>query len=176
MGFLDQDTRSLFSNYNKIYYMEPDITPLRSYWLDAIYSKAVVMEKSGLWVSGPNYDNRYVPAHMKYTATAFTDGHINGNAIYAFSNPKYMNFLTEAYHKATKNCFWGDYDHRVWGYLRQNHPELHTHFQPTDLIAHVKASREWDPNLTMEQALRSYPKAMLIHSRPLQGPNPFSVT
>merc|ERR1712054_727644 len=35
--YLDSSTRELFAPYKSIYYMEPDITPIRSFWLDTIH-------------------------------------------------------------------------------------------------------------------------------------------
>lgn len=165
--FIDDDTRSLIGSYSMIFYMEPDVTPLQPFWLDRIRSHAVNMVNADAWVSGPTYDSSFVPEAHKYSAV-YRDNHINGNSLYRFNSPQYIDFLRGAYTEATDNCNFGDYDHRIWQYMMSHHTNLWQQFQPTNLIAHCKASAPWDPELMFVDAQTRYPEAVLIHSLPLK--------
>jgi len=172
--FLDNDMRETVGNYGSIFLMEPDVTPLQTGWLDKLYEHAQWAHNAGVWVTGPTYDSRDVPEDRRHWQS-FTDGHINGNAIYKFDDQAYVDFLHDAYVHATQQCAWGDYDDKIWQFLYVNRPQLAHLFHQHDLIAHCKTNSEWDPRLTLTQARARYPSSILIHSQPLTDTNSSNV-
>lgn len=164
--FLDNEMREAIGSYGSVYVMEPDVTPLKNAWLDRLYDHANWAHSNGIWVSGPTYDSREVPADRKHLQS-YADGHINGNAIYKYDDPSYVDFLHEAFVQATGQCTWGDYDDKIWQYLYVSKPQLAHFFQQHELVAHCKAGAEWDPRMTLAEARMRYPASVLIHSQPL---------
>ncbi|KAK4536852.1 hypothetical protein CDCA_CDCA10G2877 [Cyanidium caldarium] len=68
--------------YAHAFVMEPDVTPLRPGWLDAVLKHA---RSSDAWMQGSSSR-----CHGQY---AFNDLHLNGNAIYALRSRNFRRFL-----------------------------------------------------------------------------------
>ena len=68
--------------YAYAFVMEPDVTPLRPGWLDAVLEHA---RSSDAWMQGSSSR-----CHGQY---AFNDLHLNGNAIYALRSRSFRRFL-----------------------------------------------------------------------------------
>merc|ERR1711988_1085890 len=141
--FIDDQTRKLIGQYTSIFYMEPDIQPVKPMWLELIRKEASTAALSWFWVTGPTYDSSFVPEDYRRN-TPYLNNHINGNAIYRYDEDAYLNFLRNAFTEAVDQCGLGDYDDRIWQYMMNFHSDFRSRFSTTDLIAHVKAGAFWD--------------------------------
>ena len=71
-----------------MYYMEPDNSPCRSYWLDKLYEEAVL--HGDFWMKGSIIRDGS-PLIGTYS---FAD-HLNGNALYRLDSAAFSQFLTK---------------------------------------------------------------------------------
>ena len=81
-------TNENFKNSSFIFYMEPDVIPIKSNWLCAILNE---INNGNFWCKGSIFrgdldnfrkDDPYIPNYM----------HINGNAIYNIGNVEFISF------------------------------------------------------------------------------------
>src|SRR3989338_4384321 len=91
--FLGQVTS--LTDYGSMFWMEPDVTPLKPFWLSAVAREAHSAPFSwwmrGSIVHGPSA-NRYLLVPEAYFAWI---KHINGNALYRLGDPDFVNFVQD---------------------------------------------------------------------------------
>jgi len=165
--FIDEQTRKLIGHYTSIFYMEPDVQPVRSGWLEQVRKEAQSAATAWYWVAGPTYDASYVPDEYKKNGPYFNN-HLNGNSIYRYDDDAYLNFLRGSFNEAVNQCDTGDYDDKIWNYMTTSHPDFRSRFTATELVAHCKAGAFWDPVLSYSDVRAKYPNAYLMHALPLR--------
>lgn len=81
------------SNYDYLFYMEPDAGPIRSNWLDRIYEEVEFV--TDFWVKGSIYRGPTKPKDYCYNLYSGCAEHMNGNSIYKLGDPDFNRFLNE---------------------------------------------------------------------------------
>ncbi|KAK4530164.1 hypothetical protein CCYA_CCYA03G1021 [Cyanidiococcus yangmingshanensis] len=107
------------NHYRFVFLMEPDVHPIRAYWLDSITQMLLQGTASDhFWIRGSTSKcpGRY----------AFNDYHVNGNAIYNISSPEFRGFIAKVQRyflprghvKFAPGCSggYGGFDHSIFHY------------------------------------------------------------
>ena len=112
--FLDADLHSQFRGSTHMFWMEHDVYPLRSGWLDALLTEA---GRGDFWISGSVYlgdglDNVAAsPSNWNWV------GHINGNALYNLKDEDFVEFMRLTIQYEPPNHFWKPFDVSMWRVL-----------------------------------------------------------
>lgn len=156
-------TRNLFSQFlhrlmplkNSYYalYMEPDMVPVRKYWLSAL--DATTRHPSPpFWVRGSSYRG----AVASVLQSLHNGMHINGNAVYNLRDPAFAAYYSHQVPK-THDAYDVDMIKPLLDLERYNQTGRLIHkFQYTGLIANL-----WHSNYSLSEMLTIYPELYLIH-------------
>ena len=113
--FLDVSLHQQFRDSTHMFWMEHDVYPLRSGWLDALLAESA---RGDFWVSGSVYlgdglDNAVAanPENWNWV------GHINGNALYDLKDPLFVEFLRLVIQYEPPSHFWKPFDVSIWRVL-----------------------------------------------------------
>jgi hypothetical protein len=85
------------SPYTSFYYMEPDNIPCRANWLDQLVEES---SRADFWMRGSIIRD----GNPQVSEWTFAQ-HINGNAMYSLSDPKFISFVDKV-----SRVFWQDPD------------------------------------------------------------------
>lgn len=80
--FRESTYEPLVASYRYFMLLEPDVVPLRARWGTKVYNETLGDQ---FWMKGSQFHGRYLPAHFRT--------HINGNALYALGQPKFVDYL-----------------------------------------------------------------------------------
>lgn len=147
-----------------VLHIEPDVLPLRRFWLSAADAMTRVIGES-FWIKGTLYrgQRRDVISALHYRL------HLNGNAIIRVGDPEFTRFYCEtlqAYIKTKKGAC--GYDSNLFLYLLDsaniNTTERIAHkFQYSDLVQNM-----WRHDYDKIKVMRQSPNTYLIHGgRPI---------
>ena len=164
------------AGYHAFFVHEPDVCPVRPYWMDALLSALSVKEE--WWVRGSPY----------YASSwGFGASHINGNALFRSDARSFVTFVYSALSDArrgAKGARLGAHDMVLWLRLQSalrlcdpSHRWLSTRFQYSSMIANAgevpceQLTHEQDPNnaLATSESLiamlrQAHPDAYLVHA------------
>jgi hypothetical protein len=160
--FRTVDLPALRDNADYFAYMEPDTLPVRALWLDRLYEQ--VEHGGDFWLKGSLYRGANKPLDYCYTLCGCAE-HINGNAIHALHDERYLRFLRSVHRQMDFMSF--NYDAFIMNRLKtiENWQffQEHAHrFQYTEFIQHGQH------DLRVEQLVQRYPDTYLVH-QPLLG-------
>jgi hypothetical protein len=130
------DMPALRDNADYFAYMEPDTLPVRALWLDRLYEQ--VEHGGDFWLKGSLYRGANKPLDYCYTLCGCAE-HINGNAIHALHDERYLKFLRSVHRQMDFMSF--NYDAFIMNRLKTMENwqffQEHAHrFQYTEFIQH----------------------------------------
>ena len=166
------------AGYHAFFVHEPDVYPVRPYWMDALLS--VLSVKEEWWVRGS-------PFYQKRTPWGFGSSHINGNALFRSDARAFVTFVYSALSDArrgAKGGTMGAHDMVLWLRMQSalrlcdpTHRWLGTRFQYSSMIANAgdvpceQLIHEQDPRravATSESLMatlrQAHPDAYLVHA------------
>ena len=91
--------------YNAFFYMESDVLPCRSGWIDALFKEFSI--HGNFWMRGS-----IIRGSDDLTGQSSFAHHINGNALYAVGDPRFRSFVTNM----VEPNFWKSPDSYLGGY------------------------------------------------------------
>jgi hypothetical protein len=95
----------LMTEYNSFFYMEADVLPCKSGWIDSLLKEFSIHGK--FWMRGS-----IIRGSDKHTGNSLFAPHINGNALYAIGDPEFRSFITDV----IEPNFWKNPDSYLGGY------------------------------------------------------------
>ena len=115
--FFELFNQPLMAEMNAFMWYEPDVIPCRQNWLPRLYLQAFT--GPSFWIKGslqrgaPDKDGFYAQAD-----------HINGNAIYNLSSPRFISFLqiVAKHFEAIPEDFLSSFDVAIWIVLKNHIP------------------------------------------------------
>lgn len=117
--------------YTHVMWMEWDVVPVKSLWLDAIVDAA---EGDAFWVKGSHYYGLGFDTSLKVSRanSELWVGHINGNALYNFRDPEFLNFLKLVKEREPPGDYWRPFDVSIWKVLNDlpYSWRLYQHYRP----------------------------------------------
>lgn len=149
--------------YTSFFYMEADVLPCKSGWIDALLKEFKV--HGGFWVRGS-----IIRGSDAVTGQYSYSNHINGNALYSIGNPSFRSFILDVVEPnfwKNPNDYLGGYDvglHMIrldrsivsWDYYTET---VHL-FQYTNFIQNYYRK---PTNATL--ICKSFPETFLVHGR-----------
>lgn len=151
------DAPALRQHADYIAYFEPDTLPVRALWLDRLYEQ--VEHGGDFWLKGSLYRGPNQPLDFCYSLCGCAE-HINGNAIHALHDERYVKFLRSVYRQMDFLSF--NYDAFIMNRLKA--PENwrffqeHAHrFQYTEFIMHGQHT------LPVAELVARYNSTYLVH-------------
>jgi hypothetical protein len=93
------------TEYNSFFYMEADVLPCKSGWIDSLLDEFSIHGK--FWMRGS-----IIRGSDELTGNSLFARHINGNALYAIGDPKFRSFITDV----IEPNFWKNPDSYFGGY------------------------------------------------------------
>ena len=98
--------------YSHMYWMEWDVKPVRSGWLDAL-SGPLLSEP--FWMKGGRYRGRAFDELVQRDPSSWMwVGHLNGNALYALHDAEFNAFLQLVMEREPPSHFWKPFDVAIW--------------------------------------------------------------
>lgn len=94
---LRHNSQLVQQSYDYIFWMEPDVVPVRHGWLDALYEETFFMRREGIWQKGSNPQYAHsvdVLAAQDPQVALYELFHINGNALFDFKSKAFGQYLT----------------------------------------------------------------------------------
>ncbi|EME31692.1 uncharacterized protein Gasu_10710 [Galdieria sulphuraria] len=86
---------SITRKYQYMFYCEPDVSPIRSGWLDKLVELSLLSDQHKVWMIGSVYMGHDFGAviswALQYTRTAWK--HLNGNALYRLGDASFLRYL-----------------------------------------------------------------------------------
>lgn len=166
--------RILKGRYDYFFLMEPDILPIRSGWLTALYMETVIVSPGqDFWIKGSNQKcSRYYGDIARRR-----DWHINGNALYKVDDRLFEMFLHSVrsyYSGGMEQCppgcgtgymYENAYDHALFRFrgTMENFEDtvnLHHRFQYTPIIANL-----CEEMFNASEFAANHPEVFLVHSK-----------
>lgn len=145
-----------------VFWMEPDVFPIKSCWLDALVSEALLVEDD-YWVKGSMY------LGDMFDGSVGTDwtwvGHINGNAMYRLHQPLFIEFLRVVMDIQPPDHYWKPFDVSIWKvlndfpYFWHAYQRIAKHFVYADFVQNLGFSPSED---AMENS-RGNARTFLVH-------------
>eukprot|EP00871_Galdieria_phlegrea_P003521 jgi/Galph1/416/GphlegSOOS_G5263.1 len=137
--------------YDYLFLMEPDVSPIRSFWLEALYHQT---QGKLFWQKGA------IPQYSKWIVTQH-DYHMNGNAFYRVGDSCFDKILRTA-RQVYPNVPFDGALHAVLMNKRNHHWMRHyAHlFVYTDFVLNFG-----DNNFSTESVLRYWPETYLVHGK-----------
>lgn len=144
-----------------VFYMEPDCSPIRPYWLEAIQNQ-VIAPNSPFWMKGSIYYGR---SDIIKDSFLYNRVHINGNAIYNVADDDFREFYFKFVRPFVKKYYpgkGGAYDTDIYKFLFWKNAMYTAHlfhlFQFSDFI-----QNHWHSEFSLKDVLKSSPNTFLIH-------------
>lgn len=143
--------------YTHVMWMEWDVVPVKSLWLDAIVDGA---EGDAFWVKGSHYYGLGFDSTVKVSranSKAWV-GHINGNALYNFRDPDFLKFLTLVKEREPPGDYWRPFDVSMWKVLNDlpYSWRLYQHYRPkfqyAPFIVNIGFHNQGDHTATSSQS------------------------
>jgi hypothetical protein len=149
------------ARYTHVFWMEPDVVPIKIHWLDALVRES---SDGQFWVKGSLYlgdmfDDASIGKDWQWI------GHINGNALYRLHNREFAYFLRVVVDLEPPQNGWKPFDVSIWKvlhdfpYFWHVHQRVAKHFVYADFLDH------WSFSLTDKDVEYSHanPMTFLIH-------------
>eukprot|EP00741_Cyanophora_paradoxa_P006966 tig00001065_g6739.t1 len=151
--------------YKYFFLFEPDVRPIKRYWLDAVYEET--FDRNDFWLKGS--------VSQCGGDYAYMDFHINGNALYKLGDDRWLDYLqrVRSFYKprlwvrSADGCSAATtgFDHSVYHFSREEsnwhyaQRMLHRIVYSTFVLNHcVFEYRPWELIIEM-------PRAYLVHSK-----------
>jgi hypothetical protein len=112
--FLNDAVRNRFPSSTHAFWMEPDATPVRPHWIDALVGLAA---RSNFWMAGSVYRGSGLDEAAESPGNRNWVGRIGGSAVYNMRDPAFSEFLRVVTHyepAATRTC---KFDVSIWRVL-----------------------------------------------------------
>jgi len=124
--------------FRTMFWMEPDVKPIKPYWLDALVRESNTDDD--FWIKGSVYlgDSFDGSAGNDWTLT----GHINGNALYRLHQPDFSRFLQIVMELEPPDDIGKPFDVSIWKvlhdfpYFWHAYQRIAKHFVYVDFIEH----------------------------------------
>lgn len=137
--------------YDHFFYMEPDVTVIRAGWVNEL-ERLVNAWPVPFWIAGSIYLG---------TKTIRQPYHLNGNAIYSFSDQFIERIVKQAFTMCLQNPFMG-YDEVISIIVHNEKTQLYRevlqYFVPIDFI-----QNKWHTKWEEEDIKKRFPNTYLIH-------------
>lgn len=144
-----------------VFYMEPDMLPIRPYWLAAL-DASVREPVPSFWMRGSIFKGQ---PFLSSSAIVPLSLHINGNAIYNLADSRFRDFYLGKVYNISRNDYKSNhaYDLDMYFYLCYpgNYAKAQTiahKFQYTELIQNL-----YHTEYSVSALLEDYPNAYLVH-------------
>ena len=168
--FLDPHLQQLLGSATHMFWMEHDVTPLRTGWVDALLRQT---SKRPFWIAGSPYRGDGLDSTSSDRKHWSWVGHINGNALYDLKDPAFHDYLRLVIQYEPPNQFWKPFDRSIWSVLHAFphtwplHQKYRSKFVYADFIYH------WGFQVTENDLARSLlrPSVYLIHGASTSASN-----
>lgn len=150
-------------DFNALYWMEPDVEPIKPYWLNALVRES--LGGDDFWMKGSIYlGDLFDGAGGQDWTWA---GHINGNALYRLHQPMFTQFLQIVMDLEPPGHFWKPFDVSIWKvlhdfpYFWHAHQRIAKHFMYADFVEH------WGFTITDDEIVNSvqHSRTYMVHGR-----------
>lgn len=150
-------------HFNALYWMEPDVQPIKPYWLDVLVSES--QTDDDFWIKGSVYLGGVFDRAVGQDWTWI--GHINGNAMYRLHQPMFSRFLQIVMDLEPPGHFWKPFDVSIWKvlhdfpYFWHAYQRIAKHFVYADFVEH------WGFTITDDGMILSHqnPRTFLVHGK-----------
>lgn len=158
-------TTSLTAAFHSVFWMEPDVFPIKPYWIDRLVRESALDDQ--FWVKGSMYMGDMFDSAPEGSKDWQWIGHINGNALYRLNSPEFAQFLRIVMDLEPPDAVWKPFDVSIWKvlhdfpYFWHVYQRVAKHFVYADLIDH------WAFTLTDSdiQHSKSNPRTYLVHGK-----------
>lgn len=151
------------ASYSYMFWMEWDVTPIKPYWLDRL--AASCQQGSQFWIKGSMLQGTHLDAAALAQQNWDWLPHINGNALYALNDERFVEFIKIVVDYEPPIHYWKPFDISMWRvmhafpytwplYQRYGH-----FFQYTDVIKHYSFALTPDLKNAAEHGSNTY----LVH-------------
>jgi hypothetical protein len=154
VGFHEQ-----LSNFHALYWMEPDVQPIKPYWLNVLVRESL---SSDYWIKGSIYLGEMFD-HMSGGDTWI--GHINGNALYRLHQPDFVEFLDVVIDMEPPSHIWKPFDVSIWKVLHDFPYFWHAHQRIASRFIYSDFVHNWGNSVSNDgfAMSQSSAKTVLIH-------------
>lgn len=159
---LGEGYQKQLAGYHAVFWMEPDVMPIKPYWVDTILNESI---DGDFWIKGSPYLGDLLDA----SAGRDRDwvGHINGNALYRLHDPDFATFLRIVMDREPPEHYWKPFDVSIWKVLQDfpyswhMHPRIARRFVYSEYIHHWSFQlEEYDMSIS-----KSSNKTFLVHGK-----------
>jgi hypothetical protein len=126
------------SNFHSMFWMEPDVFPIKPYWVDKLVDESSSDDQ--FWIKGSIYKGDI------FNSVSGSDwqwiGHINGNALHRLNSPEYARFLRIVMDLEPPTHLWKPFDVSIWKVLHDRpyfwhiYQHIAKRFVYTDFLDH----------------------------------------
>jgi hypothetical protein len=150
-------------NFNALFWMEPDVQPIKPYWLDVLVRESLIDDD--FWMKGSVYLGQLFDRSVGQDWMWI--GHINGNALYRLNQPMFAQFLKIVMDLEPPDHFWKPFDVSIWKvlhdfpYFWHTYQRISKHFIYSDFVEH------WGFGITDDsmRLSRQNPRTFMVHGR-----------
>lgn len=150
-------------DYTSVFWMEPDVTPIKPLWLDNLVREASIDLQ--FWVKGSPYLGDTFDASSRQERDWI--GHINGNALYRLNDPDFVRFLRIVLDREPPGHYWKPFDVSIWKVLQDFPYSWHMYQRIAHRFIYSEFVQNWSFELTPEDVLRTKqnPRTFLLHGK-----------
>jgi len=152
------------NRYQYMFLMEPDVRPIRPFWLDAVYEET--LDRNDFWVKGSISQCSGPYAHL--------DFHINGNALYKLYDPIWMDYQQRVrsfykprdyIHSSGCSGGYGGFDHSLFHYSREGANWDYAQHMAYRLTYNTFVLNHCEHPYQPWEIVMNFPNTFLVHSK-----------
>ncbi|GJQ08931.1 hypothetical protein GpartN1_g722.t1 [Galdieria partita] len=150
---------SIARKYRYMFYCEPDVSPIRTGWLDKLVELSMLSDEHKVWMIGSVYQGQDFGAvlswALQYTTMAWK--HLNGNALYRLGDASFLNYL----YQVERNYYPMSFDMSIYRYFHSlQNSNLASKFVRTNVIINIGNSY-----ITNKYIQAKYSNTYLVHGK-----------